>query len=118
MAHLKRAIKQAIILINDNIAGTTDADNDIHLYEDNYKRQLSMLSQAIEDLPNRQKQAFKLRKLEGRNHREIATALNISESTAKDYVKSAVISLKKSIQGQNPPPELILALLTVVNMCS
>jgi RNA polymerase sigma-70 factor (ECF subfamily) len=52
------------------------------------------VDEAIEQLPEKSKEAFKLSRYEGLKYREIATKMNISENTVDTHIRKSLKSLK------------------------
>ena len=54
-----------------------------------------ILSEAVDSLKEKQRNAFKLHYLEGLSHEEIASILKISEGTSKSNTARAKINVRK-----------------------
>ncbi len=100
MTFIKKRIKENLIAFSPDLHDILDYTNEENTYETNYSQKLGILNAAIDLLPPKKKIAFKLCRLEGKSYDEIATALNISVESAKDYVKSASKLLKRHIISQ------------------
>ncbi len=61
-------------------------------------QELNMLAEAIQSLPDRCRQIVTLRKLHGLSHREIATALGISENTVNAQIAVGVVRLREYLE--------------------
>lgn len=59
-----------------------------------YIQRSLFLQEAIHQLPERKRRAFELCRIEGRSYQEAADTLGITADTVKEYVKSAVKTLK------------------------
>lgn len=93
MSRVRMLARQRLQSLEEN--GTDIADNDeSNTSGEIYLSKVRLLSAAIHRLPARKKQAFELCKMQGKSYSEAATALNISEDTVKEYVKSAMSTLK------------------------
>lgn len=68
----------------------------------------ALIAAEIEALPPRMREVFELRRLENLSNKEVARRLNITESTAADYMKKAMKILKPRIG-------LILILASMIN---
>lgn len=97
LEHLKKAVKLSI-------SELTEAHSEVHTEpfeqltnEVEYNQKVITLTNAIEQLPPQKKLAFKLCRLEGKTYEEIASILNISVDTAKEYVKSASKLLRQTV---------------------
>lgn len=55
------------------------------------------VNQVVSSLPERQKEVFKLSRLEGLSHKEISEELGISTNTVKNHIVEALKTLKKSL---------------------
>ncbi|MBV7529766.1 RNA polymerase sigma-70 factor [Chitinophaga sp. sic0106] len=68
--------------------------------EEIYSRDLLQhLQQAILKLPPQQQKAFRLSRLEGLGHDEIATVMGISKVTVKSYIVQSLATLRKWLPG-------------------
>jgi RNA polymerase sigma-70 factor (ECF subfamily) len=97
LEQLKKAVKLSIYEL-------TEAHSELHTEpleqltnEVEYNQKVITLTNAIEQLPPQKKLAFKLCRLEGKTYEEIASILNISVDTAKEYVKSASKLLRQTV---------------------
>jgi RNA polymerase sigma-70 factor (ECF subfamily) len=97
LEQLKKAVKLSIYEL-------TEAHSELHTEpleqltnEVEYNQKVITLTIAIEQLPPQKKLAFKLCRLEGKTYEEIASILNISVDTAKEYVKSASKLLRQTV---------------------
>lgn len=62
---------------------------------DNSAEELSTLFRTwIEELPERQREAFELSRFEGLDHDEIATVMNVSPKTVNNHIVAALRSLR------------------------
>lgn len=76
--------------------------------QDESKKIVDLLKVWIEELPKRQREAFKLSRFEGLNHDEIADLMGISSHTVNNHIMAALHSLrdcydtyqKKQIQSE------------------
>lgn len=53
-------------------------------------------------LPAKARDAFLLSRLDGLTYSEIATRLNVSSSTVKNYISSALVHCYHSLHGADP----------------
>jgi RNA polymerase sigma factor (sigma-70 family) len=90
-------VKKSTIHLRDTYIDLLSDDTNILDNEEEFAKQLKALNAAIEHLPSQKKLAFKLNRLEGKTYDEVATALDISVESAKDYVKSASKIIKRYI---------------------
>jgi len=62
------------------------------------ERELSrLIEQAVNELPERMREVFIMSRNEGKSHKEIAEALEISESTVKNHMKGALKNLRSKL---------------------
>ncbi len=99
-----KSLEQLKKRVKSNIQELTNAHAEMHFesYENicnevEHTEKVKKLSLAIEQLPPQKKMAFTLIKLEGKSYEEVASALNISVDTAREYVKAASKLLRQSI---------------------
>ena len=87
---------------NDVIKGTT-----VEFTADENK-----LKEAIDQLTNRQRQVFMMRKKLGMNHADIAKQLNISVETAESTMKRALKSIRTYLMTHYP--ELMILVVAFI----
>lgn len=77
-----------------------------------YVRELeSQLEYSIESLPEQQKKALRLSRLEGYSHQQIATEMGISPNTVKNHITQALKSLRKTLPQADYNYLVLLSLL-------
>ncbi len=62
------------------------------------RQRLRALVEAVEDLPEKTRQAFQLHKLEGHSHVETARRMGISVSTVEKHISSALKTLTRRLR--------------------
>lgn len=62
------------------------------------RQRLKVLVEAVEDLPEKTRQAFRLHKLEGHSHVETARRMGISVSTVEKHVSAAMKTLTRRLR--------------------
>ena len=62
------------------------------------RQRLKALVEAVEDLPEKTRQAFRLHKLEGHSHVETARRMGISVSTVEKHISSALKTLTRRLR--------------------
>lgn len=79
-----------------------------------YREYYEKFLRLIELLPDKRKQVFKMSRLEGRSHEEIASSLGIHKDTVAQYIVKAVNFLRTRLPENTDA--LFLALLLGVSM--
>lgn len=82
------------------LAGEPDEnlpEHEIELDEEEFSMKLSLIHQAIDELPERKKIIFKAHKLEGKPLEEIAAEMELSVHTIKDHLKIANKLIRKQV---------------------
>ncbi len=92
MATLRQNVKSRIETLQEHATDITDT---VAEDEELYQIRSGLLSKAINQLPERKRLAFELCKIEGRSYQETANILGIAEDTVREYVKSAIATLKR-----------------------
>ena len=77
-----------------------------------YSALLERINQLIEKLPDRQKEIFKKRKIEGLRIKEIAAQINISPKTVENHLTQAIRKIKSDL-GNSELSSLLFFLLFV-----
>ncbi|USQ96797.1 RNA polymerase sigma factor [Caulobacter sp. RL271] len=62
------------------------------------RQRLKALVEAVEDLPEKTRQAFQLHKLDGHSHVETARRMGISVSTVEKHISSALKTLTRRLR--------------------
>lgn len=75
--------------------------------------QYQLLNRALTKLSPQKRRVFELCKLEGKTYEQTAIELNISRHTVKEYLSSAMVSVKKFINDHPGYSETALFLLLV-----
>lgn len=76
---------------------TTEICQDEPLNEDLYTFRLSIVEEAVNHLPERKKEVFRLCRYEGKSYDEVAHILGISAASVKDYLKQSTRFIKDYI---------------------
>lgn len=105
LSYLKKKVNDSLILVDSYqpfetipaAASVDKTDNDT---------QMAMISKAIDQLPDKRKQVFTLSKFEGLTVDEIASELEITPSTVREYLKQAVRSIKSYLDTATHQPVL------------
>lgn len=95
--YLKQQLKSAIVLVPE--AHYPDIiPHEEPLEEELYQAQLAIVEAAINQLPARKKEVFRLCRLEGRPYEEVALTMGISVTSVKDYLKQSVRFIREYAQ--------------------
>ena len=97
----QRMINHLILTTVDHVTNAEDKliDKETH----------ALLAKAIEHLPPQRKLVFKLCKMEGKSHKEVAELLGISTHTISNQIKAANKSLKEFFLLDNSLAVLFIA---------
>ncbi|QQD14027.1 RNA polymerase sigma factor [Sphingobacterium sp. UDSM-2020] len=98
---LKKKVKEAIESV-DTYDQYLQLENEDVIDEDLYEQQIRMIHQAVEKLPKKKREVFKLCRFEGRSADEVAKIMGISSHSVKDYLKQSNRAIKDYIQNEAP----------------
>lgn len=85
--------------IKDRILKASLAEEYLPFEKADYLELKGKIEEIIEDLPNRQKEIFKLSRVEGLSHKEIAEKLNISTKTIEYHIGQSIKILKTRLES-------------------
>ncbi|MEP7111419.1 MAG: sigma-70 family RNA polymerase sigma factor, partial [Ferruginibacter sp.] len=97
VSHLKLKLKESLVqaALQPTLEVTIDEDHDL------VHAQVNLLAKAIEQLSPQKRRVFELCKLQHKTYEETAEELKLSKHTVKEYLSSAVNSIKEYI-NQHP----------------
>ncbi len=97
VSHLKRKLKESLAnsALQQLLEDSSDESNDL------VNAQVNLLTKAIEQLPPQKRRVFELCKLQHKTYNVAAEELKLSKHTVKEYLCTAVISIKEYIK-QHP----------------
>jgi len=98
---LKKKVKETIESV-DTYDQYLQLENEDVIDEDLYEQQIRMIHQAVEKLPKKKREVFKLCRFEGRSADEVAKIMGISSHSVKDYLKQSNRAIKDYIQNEAP----------------
>jgi RNA polymerase sigma-70 factor (family 1) len=111
-SYLKKQLREANLLVP-----AIDLPDDIMVAgqpdERLYQLRLSVVEEAINHLPARKKEVFRLCRFEGRSYDEVANLLGISVVSVKDYLKQSTQFIRKYISLHYPHVEASATALLV-----
>jgi RNA polymerase sigma-70 factor (ECF subfamily) len=90
ITYLKKLLKQSVISIELDHEMHPDDESVINIKE----TQFQLLEKAIDQLSPQKRKVFELCKLQGKSYEEAAKELNISKHTVKEYLSSALATIK------------------------
>lgn len=105
MTCLKKKLRESSFILPENLLPqqmAADMPDDEQLYQ----LRLSMVEEAIDHLPARKKEVFRLCRFQGKSHDEVADLLGISVFSVKDYLKQSTQFIRKYISSRYAHPEL------------
>lgn len=80
-----------------------------------YKETYQCLLTGIELLPEKRKLVFKMSRLEGKTHEEIAAALGIHKDTVSQYIVKALVFLRTYMKEESGNSILVIIILALIN---
>lgn len=98
---LKKSVKLSLNYVEDYDAFEHLVPEE-GLDESVYLSQISILEEAVDALPERKKQVFRLCRFEGKSKEEVALLLGISATSVKDYLKQSNRSIKDYLAANYP----------------
>ncbi|MDQ1089811.1 MULTISPECIES: RNA polymerase sigma factor [unclassified Siphonobacter] len=97
LSFLKKKLKEALV-VSSSEEFTEQASPEETLDEEEYSLQLSMIKEAVDQLPNRKREVFHQLRFEGKTTEEVAENLGISVQSVRDYLKQATRQVRTHIQ--------------------
>jgi len=76
-----------------------------------YRELVSLSSQAVEQLPPRQQQIYRLSREDGLDHQQIARELSLSYDTVREHMSKALKNIRGSLEKQYGSVGLLCCLL-------
>ncbi|PVH25206.1 RNA polymerase sigma factor [Sphingobacterium corticibacter] len=105
---IRQKLKETVEYVADypHLAIMADSAND----DEELNRQLALIDDAIEILPARKKEVFKLCRYEGRSKADVAALLGISQQSVSDYLKQSNKAIKMHVMQHYTSyvPEVVL----------
>ncbi len=112
--HLRKEARYSLHLqkISTRLAATDPNLSDIHEQFDT-KEVKALIAEAVDKLPLRRRQIFRMARLEGFSRREIAEILGISENTVRNQLTEAAEFVQDYMRRNGP---LYLPLLLILGL--
>ncbi|MFD2968571.1 RNA polymerase sigma factor [Sphingobacterium bambusae] len=101
MDHLKKQLRLTIEQ-HSIIEEIADLSLDVHDREALYLEQLKMVTEAVDALPKRKREVFRLCRLEGYSKDDVAAMMGISYQSVSDYLKQSNKAIKAYIVENYP----------------
>lgn len=105
--YLKQKSRENVLPLSDHLEDLQQEDP--AAAEDWYRFRVSMIEDAVSHLPERKRQVFQLNRYEGKTCDEIASIMNISPTSVKDYLKQSNRFIKEYIFTNYTEASLVLA---------
>lgn len=96
LKHLKKKQKEQVLPFEQE-GLYKEIPQEEALTEDLYSLQLAMVEEAVNQLPERKKEVFRLCRYEGKSYDEVAALLGISVNSVRDYLKQSTRFIKDYI---------------------
>ncbi|SEK28765.1 RNA polymerase sigma factor [Parapedobacter koreensis] len=100
LTFLKRRLKESIEFVA--AYPFEIAEQDDTAMEETYRLQMDLLEEAVDGLPKRKREVFKLCRYEGKSKEAVAEQLGISPKSVKDYLKQSNKAIKEYISMHYP----------------
>jgi RNA polymerase sigma-70 factor (family 1) len=110
--YLKRKARENAVSLSDSPVYETIQPEE-QVSEELHRFRVSMIEDAVNHLPERKKQVFRLCRYEGKSLDEVACIMNISPSSVSDYLKQANRFIKDYIFSNYAEASLVLAPLLI-----
>ena len=114
ISFLKKKLREPAILLNRDALpepAVTDSTDEVL-----YDIRLSIVEEAINHLPARKKEVFRLCRFEGKSYDEVADLLGISVASVRDYIKQSSQFIRKYVSQHYPQLEVTALSLWMIYM--
>ena len=85
---------------DESIQQAVPEDHNLPHRQLDYRELVSLISQAVEQLPPRQQQVYRLSREQGLNHQQIAKELSLSYDTVREHMSKALKNIRVSLEKQ------------------
>lgn len=96
MTFLKKKLRETSVILPDTEYLATISEEQ-PVDEELFQLRLSMVEEAIDHLPPRKREVFRLCRYDGKTYDEVADMLNISVVSVKDYLKQSTQFIRQYI---------------------
>jgi RNA polymerase sigma factor (sigma-70 family) len=98
-SYLRKKVKESLVALTDETIETLVSENvDLHK-ENQFALQTAIINEAVNKLPNRIKEVFRLCRYEGKSYEEAADIMGISIQSVKDYLKQSIPLIKAHVKN-------------------
>jgi len=98
ISYLKKKLKETSVILPDS-GFLSAVSEEQPVDEQLFQLRLSMVEEAIDHLPPRKKEVFRLCRFDGKSHDEVADLMGISVFSVKDYLKQSTQFIRKYISN-------------------
>jgi len=98
---LRHKLKESVAYVAD-YPDELWVEDDSTLQEEIYNTQMQILEEAVDVLPKRKREVFRMCRYEGRSKEDVAHLLGLSTQSVSDYLKQSNKAIKKYISIQYP----------------
>ena len=103
--------KIPVFIQDDLIEQAIPEDRRLPQQQLDYRELVSLISQAVEQLPARQQQVYRLSREQGLDHQQIARELSLSYDTVREHMSKALKNIRASLEKQYGQYGLLVCLL-------
>ena len=97
ITYLKKSLKESVLSNEWDEGMQLAEDVEINVKEERFQ----LLEKAISQLSPQKRKVFELCKLQGKSYEEVAKELNISKHTVKEYLSSAITTIRDYVNQHN-----------------
>lgn len=109
LSFLRQKVKEArVVTVQAELEETAEPERTVD--EELVRHQLAKIEEAVDRLPARKQQVFRLLRFEGKSSEDVAELLGISVQSVRDYLKQATRTVRMHVQ-ENPTDEFLLLIL-------
>jgi RNA polymerase sigma-70 factor (family 1) len=116
--YLKKKSRENAVPLSEGSPVYNTIQPEEQVSEVQHRLRISMIEDAVNHLPERKRQVFRLCRYEGKSLDEVAHIMNISPSSVSDYLKQANRFIKDYIFSNYAEASLAVAPLLVVYLLS
>ncbi|TJZ63059.1 sigma-70 family RNA polymerase sigma factor [Sphingobacterium olei] len=99
---LRRRLKESIEYMAEYPADLVATEENSREKEEVFQLQMQLLEEAVDILPARKREVFRLCRYEGRSKEDVADLLGISTQSVSDYLKQANKAIKEYVLDRYP----------------